>query len=190
MEYIIIDGGSTDDSVEIIRKYEPWLSYWISEPDKGQSHAINKGFKKAKGIWGNWICSDDMLCKNALNLLAPQLPIRSRIYIVGKGFRINQKSQIIDEVKSSQIINFEDLTDIKKHWRAGHSIFQPGVLFLIEEFKGCNCLNEDNHYTMDMNCGENCLFQGMKSFILRYRSVCSGGTKVKKPQGMRRLQEV
>ena len=47
LEYIIIDGGSTDNSVEIIRKYEKHLAYWVSEPDKGQSDTINKGFDRA-----------------------------------------------------------------------------------------------------------------------------------------------
>ena len=66
LEYIVMDGGSTDNSVEIIKKYSPWLSYWISEPDAGQSDAINRGLKQASGDFATWINSDDLLCKNAL----------------------------------------------------------------------------------------------------------------------------
>lgn len=60
LEYIVIDGGSTDGSVEIIRKYEKHLAYWISEADRGQSHAINKGFKKATGDLITFQNSDDI----------------------------------------------------------------------------------------------------------------------------------
>jgi glycosyltransferase involved in cell wall biosynthesis len=61
IEYIIIDGGSTDNSVAIIKKYEDKLKYWISEKDKGQSDALNKGFKIATGEFLCWINSDDIL---------------------------------------------------------------------------------------------------------------------------------
>jgi glycosyltransferase involved in cell wall biosynthesis len=59
LEYIIIDGGSSDNSVEIIKKYEKHLAYWESEPDQGQSHAINKGFERATGEIFGWLNSDD-----------------------------------------------------------------------------------------------------------------------------------
>ena len=66
LEYIIIDGGSGDGSVEIIKKYEPWLAYWISEPDGGQAHAINKGFARSTGEIMGYLNSDDMLAPDAL----------------------------------------------------------------------------------------------------------------------------
>ena len=60
LEYIIIDGGSTDNSINIIKKYENELSYWVSEPDNGMYHAIKKGFDKSTGDIMAWINSDDM----------------------------------------------------------------------------------------------------------------------------------
>jgi glycosyltransferase involved in cell wall biosynthesis len=61
LEYIIVDGGSTDGTVDIIRKYEPYLSWWISEPDNGMYDAINKGFARSSGEIMGWISGTDML---------------------------------------------------------------------------------------------------------------------------------
>lgn len=69
-ELIIIDGGSTDNSVEIIKKYSDKISYWISEPDNGQSDAFNKGFKQASGKFGFWLNADDILLPNSLSVIA------------------------------------------------------------------------------------------------------------------------
>jgi glycosyltransferase involved in cell wall biosynthesis len=70
LEYIIIDGGSTDGSVDVIRRYESHLACWVSEKDRGQSEAINKGFRRASGVLFNWINSDDLLFPGALQRIA------------------------------------------------------------------------------------------------------------------------
>ena len=66
LEFMVIDGGSTDGSVDIIRKYEKWMAFWVSEKDRGQSHAINKGFERATGSVFGWLNSDDLYLPGAL----------------------------------------------------------------------------------------------------------------------------
>lgn len=66
LELIVIDGGSTDGSVDILRQYFPWLTYCCSEPDRGQSHAINKGFARATGEILAWLNSDDLYYPGAI----------------------------------------------------------------------------------------------------------------------------
>lgn len=70
LEYIIIDGGSTDNSVEIIKKYESQLAYWVSEKDKGAGDALNKGFAKATGDYIYYLNSDDLLLPGVLQYFA------------------------------------------------------------------------------------------------------------------------
>ncbi len=83
LEYIIIDGGSTDNSLEIIKKYEPWLAYWVSEADQGQSHAINKGFERSTGNILAWLNSDDIYLPGALFHVANAVLESNAEWIVG-----------------------------------------------------------------------------------------------------------
>lgn len=73
LEYFIIDGGSTDQSCDIIQKYEPWIDFWVSEPDNGQTDALNKGFKKTTGDIAAWLNSDDVYTKGSMIKAVDQL---------------------------------------------------------------------------------------------------------------------
>ncbi len=149
IEYIIIDGGSSDNTLEIIRKYEKWIDIWISEPDNGQSQAINKGFMRSTGDFVNWICSDDMLCKNALFNLSSLLAEKMNCFFIGSGFRIDKNSNINSTINPSAIKNIKNLLDIKNYWRARDSIMQQSCIYPLNEIKKFGYLNENNHFTMD-----------------------------------------
>jgi glycosyltransferase involved in cell wall biosynthesis len=66
LEYIVMDGGSRDGTVDILRRYSGRLDYWVSEPDAGQTDALIKGFARSRGEIMGWLCSDDLLLPNAL----------------------------------------------------------------------------------------------------------------------------
>jgi glycosyltransferase involved in cell wall biosynthesis len=83
LQFIVIDGGSTDESRSVLETYSPWLDYWVSEPDEGQPHAIQKGFCRATGDWINWINSDDTLQDGGLkNLVQHAIKSGSSVDIV------------------------------------------------------------------------------------------------------------
>ena len=70
LEYIVIDGGSSDESVDVLRRYEKHFAFWVSEPDKGQSDALNKGFRRATGDLAVWLNADDFFLPGAFAAVA------------------------------------------------------------------------------------------------------------------------
>ena len=73
IEYIVMDGGSTDNSLEILRRYAEGLEFWVSIADRGQAHAINKGLQRTKGEILGWLNSDDVLLLELLTGLRQRL---------------------------------------------------------------------------------------------------------------------
>lgn len=99
LEYIIIDGGSADNSIDIIHKYEPWLAYWESEKDRGQAHAINKGFNQATGDVFAWINSDDYYYPNIFHTIARIFVRYPKVMLLhGNETYVNMDGCLIKEV--------------------------------------------------------------------------------------------
>ncbi len=144
LEYIIIDGGSTDNSVEIIKKYEPWLAYWVSEPDKGQSNAINKGFSKATGDIYAWLNSDDKYLVYTLRTIAEwaQANPDSGAF-AGGAQRINEKDQVVFE-RYPTGLSFEEILNWNHHYLPQASCFFRSTIWI-----KCGPLDETLHFQMD-----------------------------------------
>ncbi len=156
LEYIIIDGGSTDNSVEIIKKYESHLSYWISEPDNGQSHAINKGFNRATGVLLNWLNSDDVLYAGALKIMAhyySEQPDKHVFY--GDRIIVDRNDNILGINEGASFKLWESKLYLK--------IPQETTFFTKEIYEKVGGLNNDLHYTMDADLW--CRFFKYTSFV-------------------------
>ena len=152
LEYIIIDGGSTDQSVEIIKKYEPWLAYWESEPDRGQSHAINKGLLKSTGQLFNWHNSDDVLTPNSLSTMAAAMVEYPQAgYAHGYRIIIDDKGTVQGDTRHShgdKVVFSPALSTIITELKAG---CQPGCLMNKQIVVKTGMIDENLHYIMDVD---------------------------------------
>jgi glycosyltransferase involved in cell wall biosynthesis len=143
LEYIIIDGGSSDNSVEIIKKYENKLAYWVSEPDGGQSEAIQKGLDQCTGEIFNWLCSDDYLEPGALNAIAEAFTNNSQTHIVsGKVREFNEEGTRNDIKVGTQIRNTIPKTISETF------ITQPSTYWKTSVFREVG-INFEMHWFMD-----------------------------------------
>jgi len=143
LEYIIIDGGSTDGSVEVIRRYEKWLTFWVSEPDRGQAHAINKGFSRATGEIVAWINSDDFYCREALHRASQFLMKNSEVGMVyGRGYYVNEYGKIWRLAATGPF-------DLSKVLCRDHEIVQPTAFMRRAAVQKAGMMDETLHYAID-----------------------------------------
>lgn len=142
LEYIVIDGGSTDNSVDIIKKYEQYLTYWVSEKDKGQANAINKGLQLCTGEIFNWLNSDDYLEPGALFKIAAAFANEQVQMVAGK---VRNFSTTEEEIIPNQKLSAKGLMC----WEPGVKFVQPGVWMRRELIAQCGGIDEQFHYSFD-----------------------------------------
>lgn len=147
LEYIIIDGGSIDESVEIIRKYERWLAHWVSEPDDGQAAAINKGMTKSTGQILGWLNSDDFLLPGALRKVAEmsqQDP--DAVAWIGGCYRVRPDGQILSRVLPRRL-DRHSLAD----WSRKGFFYQPSCFFSARAWDSLGGLDEGLDIAFDFD---------------------------------------
>ena len=171
LEYFVLDGGSTDGSVEIIKKYERWLTYWVSERDGGQSAAINRGLRMGTGSHATFINSDDMLCRNALKTHVTTYGLAEDVIDVGDCVNVDAAGNVLFTHRG-RIESIEQLLRVRSVWQAEQRyISQQEVLFPLPLALAVGALNEDNHYSMDYELWGRLLLAGA---TMRYTGIPFG----------------
>ena len=143
IEYIVIDGGSTDGSVDVIKKYQGRIAFWVSEQDKGQTDAINKGFAKATGDILAWINSDDTYNPKAVGEAVKFLMENPDVAMVYADCDfINERGEVIGKFASRQ-------TDYQKLRRGYAHIPQQTMFFRAKYWKELGPLDPSFYFAMD-----------------------------------------
>jgi len=143
LEYIIIDGGSTDGSADIIKKYEKYLAYWVSEPDKGQADALNKGFRMATGEIFGWLNSDDKYYPGTIRVIVSFFAKNHDVGLVyGARHEIDNNGNFLRMVKA---IPF----NYNMFLYGGCYITQPSTFFRKKVWEKIGEFDIELHYAMD-----------------------------------------
>ena len=145
LQYIVVDGGSSDESVSILHKYEPWLAYWVSECDRGQPHAINKGLQMARGSVFGFLNSDDLLMPEALLSVGEAHARFPHSLIAGDVLEFRQSLHNVVQRVDQSGLSFEAFIQICNQ----PNLHQPVIFVPRELFDEIGLFDESQHFGFD-----------------------------------------
>jgi glycosyltransferase involved in cell wall biosynthesis len=147
LEYIVIDGGSSDGSADIIRKYAGRLAHWVSEKDRGQSHAINKGFARSTGDILCWLNSDDFFEPGTLQYVADFFTNHPDVDVLCGGIHTVDPTGAIT---GSAPASYTGPAGLASYWH-GYNMHQASIFWRRKVYEAIGPLNENLHLTMDFD---------------------------------------
>ena len=180
LEYIIMDGGSKDNTLDILQKYEHAIDYWSSAPDKGQAHAINKGFASASGDILAWLNSDDVYEAGVLAQVAKFFQEQPDIDVISGRCRLwygDSRDRLIDP---SPLRTLEDFLRVKTNWRRDRWIVQPEAFFKRGAFEMAGGLHEELFF-----CFDGCLWIDMAKAGCKFASLDRHWANLRKHEGQK-----
>ena len=167
-ELIVIDGGSKDNSLEVIEKYSKQISWWISEKDKGQSDALNKGFSKAIGDYFLWVNADDLLLPGALAAAAHELELHPDCkWLTADTVLFDSKGKIYRCLYGGHWNTW-----LMKKTYITNIINAPSSIFHHTLFEKVGGFDPDLHYVMDFDLWIKFVDSGARFQKLRYFIWC------------------
>ena len=142
VEFILVDGASSDLTMTIVAKYAHLFSHVISERDSGQSDAFNKGFKLAKGKFLTWLNSDDVLCPGSLELVVSRLLVSTQDWLVANSVYLDEGGRVTRCCRSGGFEQFAVNRGLL-------NVFGPSTFFTKKLFEELGDLAENYHFCMD-----------------------------------------
>jgi glycosyltransferase involved in cell wall biosynthesis len=149
LEYIVMDGGSTDGTVDILRKYERHIDFWVSEPDKGQAAAINKGFARASSEILAWLNSDDTYQMGVLAQVAELFSQWPGVDVISGRCRLYYKDGREDILDPSPLRTLGDFLMVNSNWVKRRFLIQPEAFFRRLAFDKAGGLRDELYFCLD-----------------------------------------